>query len=94
VPASQSFVSTSSLQAVIDTVKPAEDGDGVIVRVYDCAGGRDRTELVFCSPIAAAQAVTILEEPDGGAATLQIDGSRLTFELGPFGVRSFRVRLA
>ena len=93
LPASQSLVRTSSRQAVIDTVKPAEDGDGLIVRVYDCAGGHDRTELVFCAPVAAAQAVTILEELDGAAAAPRVDGSRLTFELGPFGVRSFRVRL-
>lgn len=94
LPASLALVTTSSRHAVVDTVKPAEDGDGLIVRVYDCAGGQDRTELVFCAPIATAQAVTILEEPDGEAASLQVGGRSLLFELGPFGVRSFRVRLA
>src|SRR6185312_1404664 len=50
LPATQSLISTTSRHAVIDTVKPAEDGDGIIVRVYDCAGGRERTELVFATP--------------------------------------------
>ncbi|HEU0166446.1 MAG TPA: glycoside hydrolase family 38 C-terminal domain-containing protein [Chloroflexota bacterium] len=94
LPASQSLVTTSGRHAVIDTVKPAEDGEGIIVRVYDCAGGRQTTELVFCSPIMSAQAVTVLEEQDTAAPAPQVDGNRMTFALRTFGVHSFRVRLA
>ncbi|HWE62445.1 MAG TPA: glycoside hydrolase family 38 C-terminal domain-containing protein, partial [Chloroflexota bacterium] len=94
LPPAQSLVSTTSRHAVIDTVKPAEDGDGLIVRVYDCAGGRERTELSFAAPIATAHAVTILEEPDTQEPAPQVAGSTLAFPLPPFAVRSFRVRLA
>lgn len=94
LPASLSLVGTGSRHAVIDTVKPAEDGEGIIVPVYDCAGGRETTELVFCSPIISAQAVTILEEQDTAAPAPHVAGNRMTFELRTFGIHSFRVRLA
>ena len=94
LPAEQSLVCTTSRHAVIDTVKPAEDGDGLILRVYDCSGGRERTELVFAGPIKAARAVTILEEPDATVQAPDVAGTTLAFELLPFQVRSFRVHLA
>ncbi|MGH2345398.1 MAG: glycoside hydrolase family 38 C-terminal domain-containing protein, partial [Chloroflexota bacterium] len=93
LPPSQSLVSTVSRHAVIDTVKPAEDGDGVIVRVYDCEGGRERTELIFAEPPTGVVAVTLLEDPDPDAAVPRLDGSTLSFDLPAFGVRSFRIRL-
>jgi alpha-mannosidase len=93
LPPSQSLVSTASRHAVIDTVKPAEDGDGLIVRVYDCAGGRERTELLFAGSVNAAVAVNLLEDPDPDVPAPRLDGNTLSFDLPAFGVRSFRVRL-
>ena len=89
----QSLVRSDSDHAVVDTVKPAEDGDGLIVRVYDCANRRGPVGLAFLRPIAAATAVTLLEEQDHEAGAIALDGGRLTFDLLPFQVRSFRVRL-
>ncbi len=90
---SQSLVRTASRHAVIDTVKPAEDGDGMIVRVYECTGGRERTELTFATSISRALPVTILEDPEAGVTDLHVSGGSLSFDLTPFAVRSFRVRL-
>jgi alpha-mannosidase len=89
----QSLVRTASKHAVIDTVKRAEDGDGLIVRVYDCSGGRERTELSFLAPLRSAKAVTILEEPDVQIPAPDVARGTLAFDLPPFGVRSFRVHL-
>jgi alpha-mannosidase len=89
----RSLVSTRSPRAVIDTVKPAEDGDGLIVRVFECAGGSDRPELIFDRPIAFAGAVNLLEEPEPRLASPNVNGSSLTFKLTAFAVRSFRIRL-
>ena len=94
LPATQSLVSTNSRHAVVDTVKPAEDGDGIVVRVYDCAGGRERTTLTFATTIEAAESVNILEDVEDGTARPHCEGNSLTFDLGPFSVRSFRVHLA
>ncbi len=89
--AQASFVSSDRAHAVVDTVKPAEDGNGTIVRVYDCANRRGTVTLTFAQPIEKASAVTILEEPDGAAGPLHVDGRSLVFEILPFQVRSFRV---
>jgi alpha-mannosidase len=92
LPPARSLVTCDSAHAVVDTVKPAEDGHGLIVRVYDCANRRGRVTLAFAHPIASAQPVTILEEPDT-ATDLQITDDTLRFDLQPFQVRSFRVVL-
>jgi alpha-mannosidase len=93
LPADGSLVSSDHAHAVVDTVKPAEDGDGLIVRVYDCAGRRGPVSLSFNRPLSFAEAVTILEEPDPEAGSITVDGEMLHFALLPFQVRSFRVRL-
>jgi alpha-mannosidase len=93
LPPMQALVQTNSRHAVIDTVKIAEDGDGIIVRIYDCSGGREQAELQFAQPIREALAVTILEDPDTAGASPVAEGDRLRFDLPPFGLRSFRVHL-
>ncbi|HVA88530.1 MAG TPA: alpha-mannosidase [Chloroflexota bacterium] len=93
LPAAGSLVSSDHDHAVVDTVKPAEDGDGLIVRVYDCANRRGPVTLQFGRSLSSAEAVTILEEPDREAGTLTLAGDRLHCDLLPFQVRSFRVRL-
>jgi len=93
LPATGSLVSSDRDHAVVDTVKPAEDGDGLIVRVYDCANRRGPVTLQFGRSLDSAESVTILEEPDPEAATLSVTGDKLHFDLLPFQVRSFRVRL-
>jgi alpha-mannosidase len=93
LPAAGSLVSSDHDHAVVDTVKPAEDGDGLIVRVYDCANRRGPVTLQFGRSVGSAEAVTILEEPDTGAGTITVSGEKLHFDLLPFQVRSFRVRL-
>jgi alpha-mannosidase len=92
LPPARSLVASDSAHAVVDTVKPAEDGHGLIVRVYDCANRRGRVTLSFANLIASAQPVTILEEPDP-AVELEIAEDTLRFDLLPFQVRSFRVVL-
>jgi len=42
----ESLVSTSCEHAVIETVKPAYDGNGIIVRIYNDAPEKIRTELI------------------------------------------------
>lgn len=91
VPAS--LVASDGAHVVVDTVKPAEDGDGLIVRVYDCANQRGQVGLRFAYPVVAATPVNLLEEPDAAISAPTLDGDRVRFELLPFQVRSFRVRL-
>jgi alpha-mannosidase len=93
LPAAGSLISTDQAHVVIDTVKPAEDGNGLIVRVYDGAGRRGPVTMVFAYLLRSVEAVTILEEADREAAPHAVAGAMLRFTLLPFQVRSFRILL-
>lgn len=91
LPADASFVSTDRPGLVIETVKPAEDGDGVIVRLYDAHNTRGPAVLRFFRPIASAEETNMLEERIGPAG---IAGHDLRLSVRPYGVSTFRIRFA
>lgn len=62
---------------VIETIKPAESGSGVVVRLYESLGRATSTALHTTLPHATAQLTDLLERPTGPA-----DLDRIEF--GPF----------
>ncbi len=77
---------------LVVATKPADDGDGVIVRIREC-DGVDRNVILRCAARARSVAcVDALERPVQRDAELN-DGTIRT-RLGPFALRSFRVRFA
>lgn len=73
---------------ILETVKQAEDGRGLILRLYEAWGMRTRTRLVLPDG-ATAYACTPLEQPlDEGAPV-----DALALELRPFELRTLRVLL-
>ncbi|MGH2498252.1 MAG: alpha-mannosidase [Ktedonobacteraceae bacterium] len=87
----QSFLSTDCEHVVVETVKLAEDGDGLIARLYEAHNQRGRGNLIFVADILSAEECNLLEEPTN-PATYQ--GNRLAFQVKPFEIKAFRVRLA
>jgi alpha-mannosidase len=71
---------------MVDAVKMAEDGNGVIVRVHDDAGGHQRVRLLSDWPIDQWQLCNILEEPEAPASTGPIQ-----LELAPFEIKTLRI---
>jgi len=90
-PVSSSFLSTDCPHVVIDTVKPAEDGRGLIVRLYEAHNQRGNGTLTFATPLQSAVECSPLEEELGQA---QYQGNTLSFSVKPFEIKSFRVELA
>ena len=43
----KSFISTDKDNIIIETVKSAENGDGIIVRLYDCENSLTKATLTF-----------------------------------------------
>jgi alpha-mannosidase len=70
--------------------KPAEDGDGVVVRVRECDGVAGSFSLRCGGRMREVRSVDGREREDGGAAA--IDGESLQATVGAYGLRSFRVR--
>jgi len=75
---------------LVVATKPADDGDGIIVRVRECDGATRRVELVCGGRMREASAVDACERPVAGEAT--VEGERLSFMLPAYSLRSFRVR--
>jgi alpha-mannosidase len=90
-PVERSFFAVDEPAIVLDTVKPAEDGDGLILRLYEAHGGRARGRLTTSLPLVSSVETDLLErEAIGEAVPFENDG--LDLELGPFEVRTLRVR--
>ncbi len=94
---------------VLEAIKRADDGDGVIVRVYDAYGTRQQARVRSSKPLRAVEECDLLERPlrDGDspayAAWLaspvashdapEWDEQGWSFTLRPFEVRTFRVQM-
>jgi len=75
---------------LVVATKPADDGDGVIVRVRECDGAPRAATLTCGARMREALPVDACERPLPGAA--RIVEEALQFPLPSFGLRSFRVR--
>ncbi|MBN1180119.1 MAG: alpha-mannosidase [Anaerolineae bacterium] len=74
--------------AVVETVKWAEDGNGAIVRLYECDRQRGWVTLRTGFPLRAAWRCNVLEEDQ---AALDVEGSLVRFHLAPFQIVTLRL---
>jgi alpha-mannosidase len=74
----------------VETVKRAEGGDGMVVRVYEFGGRRGPATLRFCRPLAGAAEVNLLEEEPRPRS---VAGGDLPFTVRPYEIKTFLVRL-
>jgi len=88
---SSSFIQVDCTHVILETVKPAEDGGGLIVRLYEAHNQRGRGTLTFVTPILSAQECNLLEEPISDAP---YQGNTLAFQVRPFEIKTFRIRLS
>jgi alpha-mannosidase len=88
---SASFVQTECAHVIVETVKPAEDGDGLIVRLYEAHNQSGRGTHTFLTALLSAQECNLLEEP---LNEVSCQGKMLAFQVRPFGITTLRVRLA
>jgi alpha-mannosidase len=89
LPPSGSFLGCDAEHVVVETVKVAQDGDGLIVRLYEAHNRRGPLTLSFAGPIASAEETDMLERP---LRALAADGERLRLVVRPFEVKTLRVR--
>ncbi|MBV9229249.1 MAG: alpha-mannosidase, partial [Chloroflexi bacterium] len=83
-----SFIQTDCSHIVVETVKPAEDGDGLIVRLYEAHNQRGGGTLRFATSLRSVQVCNLLEEP---LAEVSVQENRFSFEIRPFEIKTFRV---
>jgi alpha-mannosidase len=76
---------------LIETVKRAEDDDGIIIRAYECNRQRGPVTFRFGFAVESAALVNLLEEE---IAPLVVDGDSVTVYMTPFQIVTLRVRPA
>jgi alpha-mannosidase len=77
----RSWFFTDAPGLLVDTVKPAEDGDGLIVRLYEAHGGRGVARLRVGVPFAEASFTNLLEDRLGPA---EVEGDEIVVPFRPF----------
>lgn len=82
------LLSVDEPNVVIETVKRAEDGNGVIVRLYDSQRYRGPVRLTAGFALAAAWRTNLLEE---NKEALAVDGRQVTFSVKPYQIVTLRL---
>ncbi|MCU0501422.1 MAG: glycosyl hydrolase-related protein, partial [Anaerolineae bacterium] len=90
LPLAHSFLEVNG-PAILEAIKPAEDGDGWIVRLYEPNGGRGTVMLRSARPWQQVVACNLVEE---NGAPMPNDGQTVRFPIGPFEIVTLRVRFA
>ncbi len=84
-----SLVSCSAANVAVETVKKAEDGAGLILRLFEHANRRATATIGFGLPVAAVHRTNLMEE-DPTPLPLGPDGT-VTLDLRPFEIATLRI---
>ncbi len=88
-----SFVYCSVDNVIIDTIKQAEDGSDLIVRLYESSGADCEAAIKFQSDCQQISEVDLMEQNPRAIRT-QKDGNSLKLKFKPFQIRTLRLKLA
>ena len=74
--------------AALDTLKCAEDGRGVIVRLYECGGARGPVKLELGKTPVRVTECDLMERDE---QPMELNGNSFEFRIKPYQIRTFRV---
>ena len=74
---------------VIETIKMAEDGDGIIVRCYEACGEHKQVKLTCAFAVASCLETDLLERP---VSEVHVKGSACSLTMKPFEIKTLRIR--
>ena len=86
--AKDSFVSTDCDSILIDTVKRSEDGEAVVVRVYEYRNHKTEANLTFARPVKKILETDLCEE---NGREVMVKEKKVSFEIGNFEIKTFKV---
>lgn len=82
------YARISRKNVIIDTIKYAEDGRGIIIRVYESAGIRGNTCISLLDAPNQVYECNLMEEPE---KQIQTDGNSFSFHIKPYEIKTFRI---
>ncbi len=86
--AAASLLAVDREHVIIETVKQAEDGHGLIVRLYEAQRTRGRVALKAGFPLATAYRCNLLEETE---VELPVRGDKVAFDIRPYEIVTLRL---
>lgn len=84
-----SFASVNKGNVVLETIKQAENGDGTVLRLYECENSRTKTTLTVPGEFTKAYATNLLEEIE---EELPIAGGKVVFTIKPYEIKTILLR--
>ena len=87
--ASCSFASVNKDNVILETVKQAEDGNGTVLRLYECQNARTKTVLTVSSEYTKAYSTNLLEEIE---EELPIVDGKVNFTILPYEIKTILLR--
>jgi alpha-mannosidase len=88
VPRGFSLLEAEGLELALGSLKLAEEGDSVILRLYEPHGARGECTLRFARPVERVERVNLLEEAEG---PVEVHGGAVSLRVRPFEVVTLRV---
>ena len=85
-----SFLSVDQDNVVIETAKMAEDGEALIVRLYECYNKRSKVTLTCGESIAEASECNLMEEKDTPAAYTE---HTVALTMKPYEIKTIKITL-
>ncbi len=84
------FMACEDRNVVIETVKKAEDGNAIIVRLYECHNARGRAELFCARDFQSAWMCDMEENPE---TEMEVVEGLIQFDYKPFEIITLRLEL-
>ena len=78
----------NSENVIIDAVKQADDGNGIILRLHECRGGKARVNISSDYDVSSFTPCNLLEEPTGE----EFNGNGICADFNPFEIKSFIIK--
>ncbi len=90
LPTQHSFIQIDAENVIVEAVKQAQNGETVIIRLYECERRGAKTAVHFGFPVAMVHEVDLLEE-NGQPVALRNDSVTLDFK--PFEIKTLSVTI-
>jgi mannosylglycerate hydrolase len=96
-PLERSFLSVEPTNVIVSAIKRAEDGNGIIVRLYNTTNQKVEGKLTFYRKVREAITVNMreehLRETEKQKEVCRVNGEQVSLELLPFRVNTLKVKL-
>ena len=87
-----SFLSVDKENVILETVKKAEDGNGIIVRLYEVNNSRTSVTLASDGTLSEARETDLLENPVE-ERKLEMTDHTVSFTIKPYEILTLRLQM-